>query len=48
MSQIISYVYEGTEIARAHSYLRPDGSIGGSGKPDPKLVVADGKLYIPS
>ena len=46
-SQMISYVCGGTEIARAHRYLRPDGSIGGSGKPDPKLLIADGKRYIP-
>jgi hypothetical protein len=44
---MISYVCGGTEIARAHRYLRPDGSIGGSGKPDPKLLIADGKRYIP-
>ena len=26
------------EVARVHAYIRPDGSIGASGKPDPKIV----------
>jgi hypothetical protein len=33
------------EIARAHQYLRPDDTLGLSGKPDPKRVVDDGVLY---
>ena len=28
----------GLEVARVHAYMRPDGSIGGSGKADPKIV----------
>jgi len=27
-----------------HQYLRPDGIIGGSGKPDPKWVVVGDKV----
>src|SRR5947207_1701114 len=36
-SQIIAY-YErdGTPVALVHQYLRPDGTIGASGRPDPK------------
>ena len=30
-----------------HLYFRPDGSIGGSGKPDPKWLFEDGVIYIP-
>lgn len=30
-----------------HIYLRVDGSIGGSGKPDPKWLFEDGVVYIP-
>jgi len=41
-SQMVSYVAGATEIARAHRYLRPDGSVGASGKPDPKSFF-DGK-----
>jgi hypothetical protein len=33
------------EIARAHRYLRPDGSLGLSGKPDPKRVILEGTMY---
>lgn len=32
-------------VARVHRYLLPDGSIGGSGKPDPKIVKHDGRTY---
>ena len=46
-SQEISYIDPSSnqEIARAHRYLRPDGTIGLSGMPDPKRVFADGVLY---
>lgn len=45
-SQLISYQdMNGLEVARAHQYTLPDGSIGASGKPDPKRVLLDGKLY---
>lgn len=29
-------------VAGAHQYLRPDGTLGGSGKPDPKWLVVEG------
>jgi hypothetical protein len=50
-SQIVSYweVEAGRlrKIALAHRYLRPDGSLGGSGQrlPDPKLVRHEGKRF---
>ena len=45
-SQMISYRDQnGNEIARVHQYLRPDGSIGASGKPDPKRLFEDRILY---
>jgi hypothetical protein len=38
-SQILVYMDpDGREIARVHRYLRPDDSIGASGRPDPKAV----------
>jgi hypothetical protein len=47
-SQMIFYTDEHEqEIARVHQYLRPDGSIGGSGKPDPKRFLHQGTIYIP-
>ncbi len=36
----------GTTVAEAHQYLLPDGTIGASGLPDPKLLVLDGILYL--
>lgn len=45
-SQYIAYLDEdGDEVARVHQYLRPDGSLGGSGRPDPKFVVAGQAAY---
>ncbi len=46
VSQMLSYRdSDNKEVARVHQYLRPDGSIGGKGKPDPKRVFLDGVLY---
>jgi hypothetical protein len=33
------------EIARVHQYLRPDGTLGASGLPDPKEIVENGVMY---
>ena len=45
-SQMISYRDQNeNEVARVHQYLRPDGNIGASGKPDPKRLSQDGVLY---
>lgn len=45
-SQMISYIGpDGHEVARAHRYLRTDGTIGASGLPDPKRIKKDGVLY---
>lgn len=45
-SQMISYHdTAGNEVARVHQYLKPDGTLGASGKPDPKRIFVDGTLY---
>lgn len=45
-SQMVSYLdAEGNEVARVHQYRRPDGTLGGSGKPDPKKLIVNGVLY---
>jgi hypothetical protein len=45
-TQMVSYREKsGVELARAHRFLLPDGSIGASGKPDPKRLLKDGILY---
>jgi hypothetical protein len=43
---MVSYRDTGNfEIARVHQYLRTDGSIGASGRPDPKRLFEEGTLY---
>ena len=45
-SQMLSYRdRDNNEVARAHQYLKPDGTIGGSGRPDPKRLLHEGVLY---
>jgi len=46
-SQILHYYTRDLKIkvAIVHQYLRPDGTLGGSGKPDPKQVFDDGVIY---
>lgn len=45
-SQMVSYRdEEGKEVARVHQYVRPDGSVGASGKPDPKRLRIGNILY---
>ncbi len=46
-SQQISYIdrQSGQELARAHRYLRPNGTLGASGLPDPKRVFLNGVWY---
>jgi hypothetical protein len=46
-SQIVRYFTPTQErVAVVHQYLRPDGTIGGSGRPDPKAISTGGVLYI--
>jgi hypothetical protein len=45
-SQIVAYINSnGEQIALVHHYLRPDGTLGGSGKPDPKELLQGQILY---
>jgi hypothetical protein len=47
LSQIVAYLdSQGRQVAIVHQYLRKDGSIGGSGKPDPKKLFHKGNLYV--
>jgi hypothetical protein len=46
-SQYIAYLNEDNrEVARVHQYLRPNGVLGASGRPDPKRVLVGTTLYI--
>jgi hypothetical protein len=43
---VVSFVDDAlNRIFLVHFYLRPDGTIGGSGKPDPKWLFEDGIVY---
>jgi hypothetical protein len=45
-SQMVSYRdTANNEVARVHQYLRTDGTIGASGKPDPKRLFVEGTLF---
>ena len=45
-SQIIAYINSnGQQVALVHQYLKPDGTLGGSGKPDPKELLEGAVLY---
>lgn len=46
-SQYVRYVdSDGRMVAEVHRYLRPDGTIGASGVPDPKRISFGGTLYV--
>lgn len=47
-SQIVAYRDDdGREVARVHRYLRPDGSVGLEGRPDPQEILgSDGVWYV--
>ena len=45
-SQIIHVVdAQGRRVASLHRYLRADGSLGASGRPDPKALLVGGVMY---
>src|SRR6266700_671769 len=46
LSQIVAYLDgQGRQVAIIHQYLRKDGSLGGSGRPDPKKLFFKGNIY---
>ncbi len=46
-SQMIRYVdRSGKWFVEIHQYLRPDGTLGASGKPDPKRLKINDMIYI--
>ncbi len=45
-SQRVAYFEEdGTKVAEVHQYYQPDGTIGASGLPDPKMLLYNGVVY---
>jgi len=48
LSQMIAYLDgDGNEVVAAHRYLKTDGTLAASGRPDPKRILKDGLLYVP-
>ena len=46
-SQVIWYFgRDGQELALVHQYLLPDGTLGGSGRPDPKRMILDNEVIF--
>lgn len=46
MSQAVEYRDRyGSRVAIVHQYRMQDGSLGGSGRPDPKIVVIGDTTY---
>ena len=46
-SQILDYLDpDGERVVTVHRYLRPDGTLGGSGQPDPKWIRREGDVFI--
>lgn len=44
-SQMVWYLGpEGQKLVLVHQYLLPDGTIGGSGRPDPKRMILDDEI----
>lgn len=44
-SQFIRYSDKGRWVVEIHQYLRPDGTLGASGRPDPKRLRLEGIIY---
>ncbi len=45
-SQLIRYLdQKGSWVVEVHQYLRPDGTLGASGRPDPKRLRLGGIIY---
>jgi hypothetical protein len=44
---IVDSYYDETDrkVMTLHHFLRPNGTLGGSGKPDPKELLVDGIMY---
>jgi hypothetical protein len=49
MSQLVVYFDPADlrhPVARVHQYLLPDGTLGGSGRPDPKRLFVGGEVWF--
>jgi len=46
ITQMVSYFEKGEEVVRLHQFVLPDGSLGGSGLPDPKTIYEGPIAYL--
>ena len=47
LSQVLEYYdADGQMLVLVHQYLRPDGTIGASGKPDPKWMRLEDEILF--
>jgi hypothetical protein len=48
-SQLVAYREKRSnrKVALVHQYLRSDGTLGASGKPDPKWLLGEGEILVP-
>jgi hypothetical protein len=44
-SQMVAYLDQGQLAAMVHQYLQPDGTLGGSGQPDPKWLRVGNDIW---
>ena len=45
-SQIVTYLdQQGRKVTIVHQYLRPDGTLGAGGRPDPKWLLVRNFVY---
>ena len=48
-TEVLEYsTAQGSRVAVAIQYRRPDGTLGGSGRPDPKWLLDGGEILTPS
>jgi hypothetical protein len=46
LSETVPYSFGKGDMALCHQFRKPDGTIGASGKPDPKMIRCNGKQYF--
>lgn len=47
VSQMVWYFDSSlTRVALVHQYVRPDGTLGGSGRPDPKRLLLENEILF--
>lgn len=46
ISQVVDYFSGHEWVASAHLFVLPDGTVGASGFPDPKMVLSAGVRYV--